>query len=743
MNARRAINLHLFCTLLLSVAVPFASANEQPLEIAATPAKRTSTRAFIEELSNSLGLSLPAMQQKLEKASSPQSKFIIQLGMAAWHSRHNNFREAISILEKSENRDLLELRDAHDILLAEAYLRNNEPQKAALALAEIARDTRSVFHKRASALYFQSLVASENGADATRYLSENKRNILASADSITLLTEKLVLSNQTFSEEERLEIARRLMRDFGSEPRLRETGFKIAGIDEKNIVPQTPVDELAENEKMKLLAAADLLVSAWEYTLALQVLNKLAAAKLYGDHFTRFKVLSLLGRALNATERYSEAIAIYEEAMRAAKTNRDLQNARDRYLLSLHFFQDFDAEAKAIKAIVKKEKRAQRDINLLWRLFWAEYLAERYDEAWKTGSLLEQRFRGKQKHSPLAHAVLYWKARMLENQDDEIKARASYASIISGHSESHYATLAKWRLELLNEKPNSNASRVHIPLQKSDLPASLLSAKSEKEENSIRLVQDLTDAGLFRFATPLFESIRFSGRTKSEALGSAEKALSLQKFRRSISLVEGIGTEKYAKGLSPKQLQKWMTTDPAFWRAWFPVPYPTVFRPAALEYGVSESLVWSIARKESLFETTAISSVGAMGLMQIMPRTGYRISKLIQDNEYQPSDLLRPEVNIVYGSWYLARLTQYYQGNEILAAAAYNAGPVAVDRWIRQNPELELDEFLQNIPFDQTRDYVAKIIRYMDTYLRFYSQSEYILPRTVELPSPITSLEIF
>ena len=126
-------------------------------------------------------------------------------------------------------------------------------------------------------------------------------------------------------------------------------------------------------------------------------------------------------------------------------------------------------------------------------------------------------------------------------------------------------------------------------------------------------------------------------------------------------------------------------------------------------------------RTESSYNTKAVSGVGARGLIQIMPATGRRIANHLNVANFSSEDLNEPGVNVRFAAWYFKFLRDHFKGNEALAIAAYNAGPEAVGRWIRQNPQLVVDEFLENIPFDETWAYVKKVIYAKDMYLRIYS----------------------
>jgi soluble lytic murein transglycosylase len=123
-------------------------------------------------------------------------------------------------------------------------------------------------------------------------------------------------------------------------------------------------------------------------------------------------------------------------------------------------------------------------------------------------------------------------------------------------------------------------------------------------------------------------------------------------------------------------------------------------------------------REESAYRPTVVSVVGARGLLQIMPETGERLAQELALADFDPDDLFEPAVNIRLGSHYLRTLLIRFDGQLSAAIASYNAGPNAVVRWI--DPELDDDEWVEAIPYDQTRAYVKRVLRSLYAYRVLY-----------------------
>lgn len=145
------------------------------------------------------------------------------------------------------------------------------------------------------------------------------------------------------------------------------------------------------------------------------------------------------------------------------------------------------------------------------------------------------------------------------------------------------------------------------------------------------------------------------------------------------------------------------------WR--FPAAYQKQFEHWGEETGIDPTLLMGIARRESAFNHKAVSPVGARGLMQLMPGTASMVSRQLGIDSPSLRQLFDPELNIRLGSAYLSDMLDRYQGNRIAAAAAYNAGPSRVDRWLREAPR-DFDLFIESIPFSETRAYVQAVLAY-------------------------------
>jgi len=173
------------------------------------------------------------------------------------------------------------------------------------------------------------------------------------------------------------------------------------------------------------------------------------------------------------------------------------------------------------------------------------------------------------------------------------------------------------------------------------------------------------------------------------------------------------------------------------WNCFYPKPYEGLVQAAAQHENLSPSLLFAIMRQESAFDPGAGSTAGACGLLQLIVPTARRVA----DNLSEPfveSSLLCPSDNVRYGAHYLARLSGYFDGNLALVAAAYNAGPEAVFRWLSAPEKIGIDAFIARIPFEETRTYVERVLGNLARYQYLSGGAAAVSALNLDLPHAST-----
>ena len=160
------------------------------------------------------------------------------------------------------------------------------------------------------------------------------------------------------------------------------------------------------------------------------------------------------------------------------------------------------------------------------------------------------------------------------------------------------------------------------------------------------------------------------------------------------------------------------------WMLAYPKGYWESIVTYAAKYKQDPYFIAAIIKEESQFRTDALSSAGARGLMQVMPTTGESVARLNKFAGFDRDKLFDSDTAIKIGTWYISQLMKRFKNDPFLAAAAYNAGPEAVQGWITKNGyHGERDLFVELIPFSETRGYVKKVLRNYAEYKRIYTKT--------------------
>ena len=289
--------------------------------------------------------------------------------------------------------------------------------------------------------------------------------------------------------------------------------------------------------------------------------------------------------------------------------------------------------------------------------------------------------------SSLKPRALYWWGRGLERQGDRVEAGKVYESLQQSFGLSFHGLLSSIRIQ----RGVDEVASALIPLGAENDPALTV-----LEGVSLKRAVDLIRAHALTLAAQELKELKPRENLSTAfllylVLLQSRVGNSLQAFQGISELIQRAAPEVYSSFVI---------------RRIFPTPYLDPIETFAAQMGLDPLLILSLIKQESSFDAQATSWVGAMGLMQLMPGTAVET-----DPKVILSTLRKPQENIRVGTLYLKKLLDRYAGNVILALAAYNAGPAAVDRWLKNSPHQDLEEFIEYIPYKETRDYVSSIIR--------------------------------
>ena len=422
-----------------------------------------------------------------------------------------------------------------------------------------------------------------------------------------------------------------------------------------------------------------------------QALNK-------DDGTFRTELLKNLGHSLFRQKKYREAAEVFGSAGDLYYKARSLYRSADKKkfdeILSV-LIARADKRAGYLLNAVAADKRRERDFegaikiyndvlgnypsdaeDALWGIGWTLYLSGDYAKSAATFSQLHE------KYDNLKY--LYWQARSLE-ADGKNAAELHKKLMLADNS--FYAVMTY----ALNKKPLSKQASLD-PLQ--------IDISSGKPKSSGRIEAmislDMREEAVLELSFAAGTTDTFSG-----LVYIISKFQELGEFKRAIGLAAQI---PYSAKIHT---------------FWYPLAFWDSVEPIAKKYNLDPLVTLSVMREESRFDTNAKSIAGAYGLMQFMPQTAYRLDRNLKLGITRPSQLTVVRNNIQLGSFYLRALfNEFHSLPHVLAA--YNAGEPAVRMWQDRGSYRAVDEFIEDIPYAETRNYVKKVLTSYFQYKKLY-----------------------
>jgi soluble lytic murein transglycosylase len=319
-----------------------------------------------------------------------------------------------------------------------------------------------------------------------------------------------------------------------------------------------------------------------------------------------------------------------------------------------------------------------------------------------------------------ANAALYFLGRLNEQNRQFSAARAYFDAVIDHYPNTYYALQARTRLkdsQIRAAEPLASTlaflKTVEWP-PRPQAPSFVPDRIAEKRISRSRLLHLAT---LDDWAEL---ELSFGARNDGEqpyvyAYELAKNAASRGSYDQSI---------RYIKAYAPMYLRLGVDDAPlSFWRYAFPMPYRSPLESYSRANRLSPYLVAALIRQESEFNPAVISHAHAYGLMQVVPSTGRELARHLRIRRFSSRELLTPNRNLQLGTLYFRNLLDSLNDQEAEALAAFNAGKSRVDRWSTWGPYREQAEFIETIPFIETRNYVEIVLRNADVYRRLYESS--------------------
>lgn len=310
--------------------------------------------------------------------------------------------------------------------------------------------------------------------------------------------------------------------------------------------------------------------------------------------------------------------------------------------------------------------------------------------------------------------VLYWKARAFEKLGKKGEAEGHYRQLLKNHPASYYSQLAS-----LRGRSYIKGNRKYTPLQDQVLPPLGVEKGAPATGSHLEKGKVLAGLGLLPAAVEELEAAEEEGNAAPEVrLEISRLYREAGDYYRSVSLAR--------KNFSLKSTgEQSSENNRVLQRLAYPFGHPGLVNQYSQNRDLDPALLSAVILEESRFNPGAVSVAGARGLMQVMPGTGRKIAQKIKISPFSETLLFDPEVNIRMGSWYLAGLLDEFGGKESFALAAYNAGPHVLREWLAQKGSaVREDEFVENIPYAETRNYVIRVLSSAQMYRMLYRPSK-------------------
>ena len=368
---------------------------------------------------------------------------------------------------------------------------------------------------------------------------------------------------------------------------------------------------------------------------------------------------------------------------------------------------DYDLAIDAYRELQQRFPNGSRGSYAHWKVAWLTLRQGRNEDA-------KQQFEQQIALYPASAevpAALYWRARLAEEDNEPEKARAYYLKISDRFRNFYYAELARQRLKVLKvtNDPVQYALLDHVPplnngskVETSDPPA---------DDLHVQKAQLLENGGLVDFAVREIQATA-NEQDGNWALGeTARLYLDSGRYDRAIQVMKR-GVPNYFAVDVPELPRP-------YWEALFPKAYWGDLKRFSTQNGLDPYLVASLIRQESEFNPNAISHANAVGLMQLLPGTGKKVAKDVKLRHFNASQLYTPAVNLQLGTRYFKTMVDKF-GSFEYALAAYNAGSDRVEDWLSQGKYRDPQEFVESIPFTETREYVQAILRNSNVYRQLY-----------------------
>ncbi len=419
----------------------------------------------------------------------------------------------------------------------------------------------------------------------------------------------------------------------------------------------------------------------------------------------RLFYLAEIARSANDDDRFLGTLAqIRQAAPTSGWLEQALLTAGNMFLLR----NDYDRAIDFYREIGERFPQGKLAPYAHWKVAWLNLRQGRADAARKGFEEQIALYPGSQQ----VPAAVYWRARLAEEEQNPPKARVYYQKLSQRFRNYYYADLARVRLLDLKQASPPDADPVLEKIPPIQLTSAYTRVEPPADDLRAQKAQLLQNGGLTEFAIRELKSAAEEGGASWATAEMARLYRDNGQYYRALQVL---------KRAVPAYLAMDLEALPRpYWEDLFPRPWWTDLKRYSSSNGLDPFLVASLIRQESEFNPEAISHANAFGLMQVLPSTGKKLAHSMKVRGFSSQQLLAPDFNLRLGTRYFRELVDHFNGHVEYALAAYNAGTDRVEAWLANGKYRDPQEFVESIPFTETREYVQSVLRNATVYKRLY-----------------------
>ncbi|OFW32695.1 MAG: hypothetical protein A3J28_14865 [Acidobacteria bacterium RIFCSPLOWO2_12_FULL_60_22] len=425
----------------------------------------------------------------------------------------------------------------------------------------------------------------------------------------------------------------------------------------------------------------------------------------------RLYTLAAAYRRLERPEGMEEQIrALREKYPQSPWYEKALYLAGNTYRMA----KDTPRSIEYYRMVYERFPQGEQAATTHWYVAWQAYRERRFPEA---ELLLNEQIRN-YPASPQVPAALYWSGRLIE-KEAPAEAAAYYRRLVEMFPNYYYGLLARERLATLPSAAERVASGAKALLPDIPRPANGALSKgtlSPADEEHLNRVKLLESAWLMDWAVGELSAVLRNGSSSFRLVQELAR-LEQERGRHHVAMRYA---KRYVSGYFALDLSE---LSRSLWEVLFPLPWWEQVKKNADKAGLDPYLVAGLIRQESEFDPQARSRSNARGLMQLLPSTARLMARKVPDaraRRYSLAALYRPEISLIYGTYYLREVLDRLGGIPEHALAGYNAGPRRVEEWTREASFEDPAEFVESIPITETREYVQAVLRNAALYRKLY-----------------------